>query len=92
VPFALARIGEAGRCYSPGDPVPAWLATPSGNNLELVDYCWPKQIMLELLSGAGFAHIHLLEPTAPPDYKGPNAKLLRHEVQHPLYVIYLARK
>lgn len=91
-PFALARIGEAGRGYGPGDPVDVRLTAPDGEDLVLVDYCWPVRTVCDMLSAAGFRSTDVHEPTLPTTYDGPDTALMLVERTHPPYVIYVAHR
>jgi len=91
VPFAAGRFGEPGARYAAGDPVPVRLATPEGD-LELVDHYWPRADMVAMLHAAGFGCVQVQAPTLPASYAGPEAACMALEVEHPPFVVYLARR
>lgn len=61
VEFSTFRSGEPGRRYATGEQREVVLTTPDGE-LVLLDYHWPKEVYVDVLAGAGFRSVDIVEP------------------------------
>lgn len=61
VQFSTFRSGEPGRRYATGEQREVVLTTPEGE-LVLLDYHWPKEVYVDVLTGAGFHSVETIEP------------------------------
>ncbi|HEX2051530.1 MAG TPA: methyltransferase domain-containing protein [Actinomycetota bacterium] len=61
VQFSTFRSGEPGRRYATGEQREVVLTTPEGE-LVLLDYHWPKEVYVDVLTGAGFRSVETIEP------------------------------
>jgi len=92
VKFATFQNGDVSKLYADGQSRNVYLDLPDGRVFQIVDTHWEHETYREILQGAGFIDISVIEPTAG-DLEADVANVLGvAERTHPPFVIFSGYK
>jgi ubiquinone/menaquinone biosynthesis C-methylase UbiE len=96
VQFSTFRSGDPGRVYSEGEQRRVLLTRSGSEQLELLDYHWPRETYRDILWTAGFREIAMYQPTltnAPDSAENiPGADRLVAEMKYAPFLIVAGEK